>query len=146
MICSNQRPSTYPVDPKRSKSFRKTVENYGRVARKFGTCDRGGGWRRERRWIRILYTRQRERERENHGRGISSVCIHRSILTPLWSTTPFFQPPSTHLVFERAKNVVTRTVEHWWTIYEKYDSWWMMIHSIFWYYDLWTCINLLEFM
>lgn len=111
MICSNQRPSTYPVDPKRSKSFRKTVENYGRVARKFGTCDRGGGWRRERRWIRILYTRQREGERESWAWNIqcmyssinlNSVMIHN----PLFSTT-------THLVFERAKNVVTRTVEHW---------------------------------
>lgn len=64
MICSNQRPSTYPVDPKRSKSFRKTVENYGRVARKFGTCDRGGGWRRERRWTHPVYAAEREgRER-----------------------------------------------------------------------------------
>lgn len=41
MICGNERARI--LIPKRSKSFRKTVENYGRVARKFGTCDRGGG-------------------------------------------------------------------------------------------------------
>lgn len=63
------------MDPKRSKSFRKTVENYGRVARKFGTCDRGGGWRREMDTHPIYVA---EKERENRGRGISvrvRVCV-----------------------------------------------------------------------
>lgn len=144
MICSNQRPSTYPVDPKRSKSFRKTVENYGRVARKFGTCDRGGGWRRERRWIRILYTRQRERERENRGRGISSVCIHRSILTPLWSTTPFFQPPRTW--YSNARRMSSRGR---WNIGELStrntirDGWWFTRSSDTMIYEhVLTCWNL----
>lgn len=30
-----------------------------------------------------VYAAERERKRENRGRGISSVCIHRSILTEL---------------------------------------------------------------
>lgn len=78
------------MDPKRSKSFRKTVENYGRVARKFGTCDRGGGWRREMDTHPIYVA---EKERENRGRGISvRVCVHRSILTKLHydPQPPFF--------------------------------------------------------
>lgn len=52
-----------------------SLVNLGRVIVEEGGEGRGDGY--------ASCIRGKERQRENRGRGISSVCIHRSILTPL---------------------------------------------------------------
>lgn len=81
-----------------------SLVNLGRVIVEEGGEGRGDG--------RILYTRQRERgERESWAWNIQ--CVYSSInLNSVMIHNPLFST-TTHLVFERAKNVVTRTVEHW---------------------------------